>query len=89
MAIGATQQDIVRLVVREGLTLVILGLAAGFLIVLASSRVVESFLFRVSPHDPLVLVSLPVILGGVALIACAIPGWRAARIDPTIALRSE
>jgi predicted permease len=89
MAVGATQQDIVRLVVRDGLNLMGFGLAAGLLITLASSRVVESFLFGISSHDPLVLVSVPPILGGVALIACTVPGWRAARIDPTIALRSE
>jgi ABC-type antimicrobial peptide transport system permease subunit len=65
------------------------GLAGGLVMVLAGSRVVEGFLFGVSPHDPLVLVSLPAVLGCIALIACVIPGWRAARIDPTIALRSE
>jgi predicted permease len=89
MAVGATRRDIVRLVIRDGLTLVGFGLAAGLLITLASSRVLESFLFGISSHDPLVLVSVPPILGGVALIACVIPAWRAARIDPTIALRSE
>jgi len=89
MAVGATQHDIVRLVLRDGVSLVGFGLATGSLIALASSRVVESFLFGISPHDPLVLVSVPPILGCVALLACAIPGWRAARIDPTIALHSE
>lgn len=89
VAVGATQQDIVRLVVRDGLNLVAFGLAAGVLITLVFSRVVESFLFGISPRDSLVLVSISAILGGVALIACTIPAWRAARIDPTIALRSE
>ena len=89
MAVGATQQDIVRLVVRDGLSLVGFGLVVGLLITLVSSRVVESFLFGVSSRDPLILVSVAPVLGCVALIACTIPGWRAARIDPTIALRSE
>ena len=56
---------------------------------LACSRVVGRFLFGVSAYDPLTLVSVVPVLGGVALIACAIPAWRAARVDPTIALRSE
>jgi predicted permease len=89
MAIGATQRDIVRLVVRHGLTLVAAGLAAGLVAVLAGSRIVESLLFGVSPLDPVVLITLPLILGCVALIACTIPGRRAARIDPIAALRTE
>jgi predicted permease len=89
LAVGATRQDIVRLVVRDGLQLVVIGLAAGLLIVVASSRVVERFLFGVSPHDPHVLVGLPLVLGCVAVTACAIPGIRASRIDPTVSLRTE
>ena len=89
MAIGATQNDIVRLVLQDGSKLVLFGLAAGLLLTLASSKVVGSFLFGVSARDPLTLVGLAPILGCVGLIACAIPAWRAARVDPTVALRSE
>jgi predicted permease len=89
MALGATQNDIVRLVLQDGSKLVLFGLAAGLLATLAYSRVVGTFLFGVSARDPLTLVSVPPILGCVALIACAIPAWRAARLEPTIALRSE
>jgi len=89
MAIGATQNDIVRVVLHDGSKLVLLGLAAGLLVTLACSRVVGSFLFGISARDPLTLVSVAPILGSVALIACAIPAWRAARVDPTVALRSE
>jgi predicted permease len=89
MAVGATRRDIVRLVVQDGSKLVIFGVAAGILVTLACSRVVGSFLFGVSAYDPLTLVSVAPVLGGVALIACAIPAWRAARIDPTVALRSD
>jgi len=89
MAIGATQNDIVRLVLHDGSKLVLFGLAAGLLVTLACSRVVGSFLFGISARDPLTLVSVAPIFGCVALIACAIPAWRAARVDPTVALRSE
>jgi putative ABC transport system permease protein len=89
MALGATQNDIVRLVLQDASKLVLFGLAAGLLATLASSRVVGTFLFGVSARDPLTLVSVAPILGCVALIACAIPAWRAARVEPTVALRSE
>jgi ABC-type antimicrobial peptide transport system permease subunit len=89
MAIGATQNDIVRLILQDGSKLVLCGLVAGLLVTLASSRVVGSFLFGVSTRDPLTLLSVAPILACVALIACAIPARRAARVDPTVALRSE
>lgn len=89
MAVGATQRDIVRLVLRDGSKLVLFGLVAGLLVTLAGSQALGSFLFGVSARDPLTLVSVAPILGCVALIACAIPALRAARVDPTVALRSE
>jgi predicted permease len=89
IAIGATQQHIIRLVLENGVTLVVLGIATGMVMTLAGSRIVDRFLFGVSVYDPLTVVSVMPVLGGVTLIACAIPAWRAARVDPAIALRSE
>ena len=89
MAVGADRHDILRLVLRDSFTLVLVGVVAGLLVTLVCSRLVGSFLFGVSPRDPLTLVGPAAILGGVALIACAIPAWRAARVDPTVALRAE
>jgi len=89
MAIGATRQHIVRLVLENVGKLVGLGVAAGMVMTLAGSRIVDRFLFGVSVYDPFTFVSVVPVLGGVTLIACAIPAWRAARVDPAIALRSE
>jgi predicted permease len=89
VAVGATPHDIVRLVLQDGLNLVVVGLGAGLVLTFVCSRLVGSFLFGVSARDPLILVSVAPILGCVALIACGIPAWRAARVDPTVALRFE
>jgi len=89
IAIGATPQHIVRLLLENGAKVVVLGVAAGLVMTLAASRIVDRFLFGLSLCDPLTLVSVMPVLGGVTLIACAIPAWRAARVDPAIALRSE
>ena len=89
MAIGASQNDIIRLVLQDGSKLVLFGLAGGLLVTLACSRIVGSFLFGISARDPLTLVSVAPILGCVALIACAIPARRAAAVNPVVALRSE
>jgi putative ABC transport system permease protein len=89
MAIGASGEQIVRLILRDGTTLVFLGVAVGLLATVACSRVVGSFLFGVSVYDPVTLLNVTPVLTGVAMIACVIPAWRAAHLDPTIALRSE
>jgi len=89
MAVGATGEQIVRLVLQDGSKLVFLGVAVGLLATLACSGVVGSFLFGVSVYDPVTLLSVTPVLTSVALIACVIPAWRAAHMDPTIALRSE
>jgi ABC-type antimicrobial peptide transport system permease subunit len=89
IAIGATQQHIVRLVLANGSKLVVLGVVGGIVMTVAGSRIVDRFLFGVSVDDPFTLVSVVPVLCGVTLIACAIPARRAARVDPAIALRSE
>jgi len=76
-------------VLGDGSRFVIAGVAAGLAATLAGSRLLGSFLFGISAYDPFTLAGVVVILTGVALIACAIPAWRAARVDPTVALRSE
>ena len=88
MALGASQGDVVRLVVRQSLLLTVTGLAVGSLMALASERLIRSFLLTGSGR-PLVLVGVAALMLAIALVAGAAPAWRAARIDPALALREE
>ncbi len=89
MALGATAGDVRRMVLGEGLRLVAVGVAAGTVIALGASRVVESMLFATSARDAATFVLVPAILAMVAVLACWMPARRAARIDPGVALRDE
>jgi predicted permease len=89
MALGARASDVLAMVLREGGTLTALGVALGIAGALAASRVLAGFLFGVTPTDLAVFVSVPALLGIVALGACVIPARRAARVDPVTALRSD
>jgi putative ABC transport system permease protein len=86
-ALGATPGGLVRLVVRRGLALTLLGAVAGGAAFLAMSRLVSRFVFGVSPGDPLTLAAVATTLGVVAVLACLVPAVRAARSDPLVALR--
>jgi putative ABC transport system permease protein len=88
-ALGASRGMIVGLVVRQGLALTALGVLLGLVGAAAASRVIVSLLFAVSPLDPATYVGVIVVLGGVALLACSVPAWRAARVDPATTLRIE
>ena len=89
MALGAARSDIVVLVVRQGALLVAVGAVAGMLGAFLSSRLMEGFLVGVAPRDALTFVAAPLLLVGVALVACWLPALRATRIDPMEALRVE
>ena len=89
MALGARASDVLAMVLREGGTLTGIGVALGVAGALATSRVLAGFLFGVTPTDASVFVSVPAVLGIVALGACIIPARRAARVDPVTALRSD
>ena len=89
MALGAQRGAVVALVVRQGAGLVAAGTLLGLLVSAASVRLLDSFVFGVATDDPLTLVAAPLVLAGVALLACWLPGRRAARIDPMDALRVE
>jgi putative ABC transport system permease protein len=89
MALGAAIGDVVNLVVRQGFTPVAVGLAVGLAAGLAVSRLMSSVLYGVTATDPVTYVSVVGILAAVALLACAVPARRAARVDPLLALRAE
>jgi putative ABC transport system permease protein len=89
MALGAERRHVLALVVRQGLSMAALGTVVGVAAALALSRSIESLLFRVAPTDPATFAAVIVMLLGVTTIACYVPAWRAARVDPTQALRAE
>jgi len=89
IALGAGPAEVLRMVLREGLRLTLLGVAAGTAIALALGRFLATLLYGVKPADPLTFVGVWTVLTLVALLACAIPVRRATRIDPMVALRYE
>ena len=88
-ALGASRADIVALVVRQAMTLTGLGVMLGLVGAVAASRALMALLFGVSPLDPVTYLGVMALLGSVAAMAAWVPAWRAARVDPTIALRME
>jgi predicted permease len=88
MAVGARPEDVRRLIVRQGMVLVIAGVALGVVTALPLSRVLASLLFGIEPLDPFTFAAVPVLLLLVSLLACLLPARRAGRLDPSAMLRS-
>ena len=89
MAVGAQRRDVMNLILGEGFKMALVGCALGLLVALILMRVLNSLLFGVSANDPFIFTAIASMLIVVALIACAIPARRAARVDPMEALRYE
>lgn len=87
IALGAESGSILNLVVRQGLMIVGIGLAAGILGSVILTHLIQSLLYGVSGTDPIALLTAIGVLGLAAFLACVVPAWRAIRIDPMIALR--
>jgi putative ABC transport system permease protein len=89
MALGAQRRDVLKLVVNEGLSLTLMGVAVGFATAFALTRFLNSLLYGVSATDPLDFAAVAILFALVALAACYIPARRAMRVDPVVALRYE
>jgi len=88
-ALGATPSDILRLVLKGGMALTLLGIMIGLPAAIALTSLIKKLLFGVGSMDPLTFVSIPALLAVAALVACYVPARRAAKVDPVVALRLE
>jgi putative ABC transport system permease protein len=88
-ALGATRSDVLAMVFREGLQLTSIGIALGVIGAIAASQVTRAMLFGTSPLDAATYVSVVALLVAVAVLACAIPAFRAARVNPSVTLRAD
>jgi putative ABC transport system permease protein len=88
-ALGASSRDILHLVWLQGVRLVMAGLVVGTIVAWALARAMTHLVAGITTSDPVTYVSVAVLLGAVALLACWIPAWRAMKVDPMVALRHE
>jgi putative ABC transport system permease protein len=89
MALGARHADVLKLVLAQGMRLVLIGLAVGFIASLGVMRLLTTLLVGTTASDPFTFACVSVLLFLVALVACYVPAWRAMRVDPLVALRCE
>lgn len=89
LALGAVPHDVLRLVLTQGMRLVVVGVGIGLAAALILSRVLQTMLFNVSTTDPLTFVLISILLLGVTLLATWLPARRATRVDPVVVLRDE
>jgi putative ABC transport system permease protein len=89
LALGATERSIVGQVLGRGLRLATIGVGIGALLAVALARLITGMLYGVTPIDPATFTLVPVLLLGIATLACYLPARRASRVDPLVALRSE
>jgi ABC-type antimicrobial peptide transport system permease subunit len=89
LAMGATPQGVLRLVLKESVTLILGGIALGVPFTVAVTRVISTWLFGISPMDPLTMAGVLILVLAVGMLAAFLPAHRASRVDPMTALRCE
>jgi putative ABC transport system permease protein len=89
MALGAQARNVLALIIRQGMTSVMMGVAIGLIGALLLSRFLSQLLYEVKPNDPITLLAVAVLLLTAAFLACYFPARRSARLDPVEALRNE
>lgn len=89
IALGARRGDVLGMILREGMSVVLTGMALGIVAALVAGRLVSGMLYGVGAGDPISMAAAAVVLSAVALLACYLPGYRAARVDPLTALRES
>jgi putative ABC transport system permease protein len=89
IALGAARRDVLRLVLRQGMSLALIGIGVGLATAFALSRLIESQLYGVHAGDPATMALVAGLLAVTALTANLIPAWRATRVDPAVVLREE
>jgi putative ABC transport system permease protein len=89
MALGAERHAVVKLVVREGLLVTLVGIVVGTIAALGAGRVISNYLYGISSSDPLTYLLMALGLVCISLLACFVPARRATKVDPMVALRYE
>jgi ABC-type antimicrobial peptide transport system permease subunit len=89
MALGAQTRDVIGLVVRQGMTLTMIGMAIGLIAAFGLTRLIEDLLFGVSATDPVTFFAIALLFATAALLACYLPARQATKVDPMVAIRSE